>query len=251
MSGEVYLEKIQKVIKKIEDTQVDKIKKAAIIMSDSILKERIVFLFGSGHSILPCMDIFPRYGTFVGLQPITDNRLMWSSVVGIGGTRELLWIERQEGYVKEVLKSFNMRKDDSIIVISHGGVNAAAIEVALHAKDKGLKVIAITSEQYLKISKTNHSSGKRLGDIADIVIGNCAPVDDTLVKIENLEQKVSPASTISCITITMSLVAEAAKILTEKGVKLDVFVSPTTGGASTAHNAKVYDSYMKKVYKKW
>jgi len=249
MSCEVYLEKLQKVIKKVEDTQVESIKEAANIMADSILKKRIVFLFGSGHSILPCMDIFPRYGTFVGLQPITDNRLMWSSVAGIGGTRELLWIERQEGYVKELLKSFNMTKDDSIIIVSHGGVNAAAIEVALYAKEKGLNVIALTNEEFLKISKTNHSSGKRLGDIADVVIGNCAPVEDTLVKIEGLEQKVSPVSTITCITITMALVAEAAKILTEKGIKLDVFVSPTTG--DTNHNAKVYDAYMKKVYKKW
>jgi len=249
MSSKVYLEKLQEAIKKIEYTQMDNIKEAANIMSDSILKGRIVFLFGSGHSILPCMDIFPRYGTFVGLQPITDNRLMWSSVVGIGGTRELLWIERQEGYVKELLKSFNMTKDDSIIVLSHGGVNAAAIEVALHAKEKDLKVIAITNEEFLKTSRTSHSSGKRLGDIADIVIGNCAPPEDTMVKIEGLEQKVSPASTITCITITMSLVAEAAKILTERGVKLDVFVSPTTGDRE--HNAKVYDAYMKKVYKKW
>ncbi len=73
MSSEVYLEKLQKVIKKVENTQIKNIKEAARIMSDSILKERIVFLFGSGHSILACMDIFPRYGTFVGLQPITDN----------------------------------------------------------------------------------------------------------------------------------------------------------------------------------
>jgi len=169
MSCEVYLEKIQSLLRKLENEQKENIKGAAKIMADSIYKKRFVFLFGSGHSILPCMDIFPRFGTFVGFQPITDSRLMWSSVTGSGGTREVLWIERQEGYVKEILKSYNMVKDDSIIIFSHSGVNAAPVEMALNCRDEGMKVIGITNAEYLKVSKPKHSSGKRLGDIADIV----------------------------------------------------------------------------------
>lgn len=251
MSGELYLTLIQKIIKKLASEELLQIKKAATVMADSIEKERLVYLFGSGHSILPCMDIFPRYGTFVGLQPITDNRLMWSNVAGIGGTRELLWIERQEGYVKEILKSFNMSKEDSIIIFSHGGVNAAPVEMALLCKEKGLKIIGVTNKAYLKISKTNHSSGKRLGDIADIVIDNHAPIEDSMVKIKNLNQKVAPASTITSIAISMSLVAETAAILTVRGKKLDIFISPTVEEAEKNHNDKVYDSYMEKIYRKW
>ena len=251
MSGEVFLEKIQTVIKELAKEEISQIKKAATVMADSLEKERFVYLFGSGHSVLPCMDVFPRYGTFVGLQPITDNRLMWSNVAGIGGTRELLWIERQEGYVKEILKSFKMSKEDSIIIFSHGGVHAAPVEMALLCKEKGLKVIGITNKAYLKISKSNHSSGKRLGDIADIVIDNHAPVEDSMVEVENLKYKVAPASTITSIVISMSLVAETAKILTARGKKLDIFISPTAAGAEKDHNDKVYDAYMEKVYRKW
>jgi len=251
MSCEVYLEKIQSLLRKLENEQKENIKEAAKIMADSISKGRFVFLFGSGHSIIPCMDIFPRYGTFVGLQPITDNRLMWSSVVGSGGTRELLWIERQEGYVKEILKSYKMTKDDSIIVFSHGGVNAAPVEMALICKNKGMKVIAITNVENLKVSKPSHSSCKRLGDIGDVVIDNCAPIEDALVKIEGLDYKVAPASTVTGIVISMSLVSETAKLLTEKGVKLDVFISPTVENVEPDHNNKVYEKYMENVYKKW
>jgi len=251
MSCEVYLEKIQSLLKKLEKEQKENIKGAAKIMADSIYKKRFVFLFGSGHSVLPCMDVFPRYGTFVGLQPITDSRLMWSSIAGSGGTRELLWIERQEGYVKEILKSYNMTPDDSIVIFSHGGVNAAPVEMALLCKDKGMKVIGITNGQYLKISKPNHSSGKRLGDIADVVIDNCAPIEDALVKIKNLDYKVAPASTVTCMVISMSLVSETAKLLTEKGIKLDVFISPTVENVEPDHNNKVYEKYMENVYKKW
>jgi len=251
MSCEVYLEKIQGLLKKIENEQKENIEDAAKIMTDSIYKKRFVFLFGSGHSILPCMDIFPRYGTFVGFQPITDNRLMWSSVVGPGGTRELLWIERQEGYIKEILKSYNMTESDSIIIFSHGGVNAAPVEMALNCKDKGMKVIGITNIEYLKVSKSKHSSGKRLGDIADIVIDNCTPIEDALVEIKNLEYKVAPASTVTSIVISMSLVSETAKLLTERGMKLDIFISPTVENADSDHNNKVYEKYMENVYKKW
>ncbi len=251
MSCEVYLKKIQSLLKKLEKEQKENIKEAAKIMAGSIYKGRFVFLFGSGHSVLPCMDVFPRYGTFVGLQPITDSRLMWNSVVGSGGTRELLWIERQEGYVKEILKSYKMTKDDSIVVFSHGGINAAPVEMALICKSKGMKVIAITNVEYLKISKPKHSSGKRLGDISDVVIDNCAPVEDALVEIKNLDYKVAPASTVTGIVISMSLVSETAKLLTEKGVKLDVFISPTVESVEPDHNDKVYEKYMVNVYKKW
>jgi len=251
MSCEVYLEKIQSLLRKLENEQKENIKGAAKIMADSIYKKRFVFLFGSGHSILPCMDIFPRFGTFVGFQPITDSRLMWSSVTGSGGTREVLWIERQEGYVKEILKSYNMVKDDSIIIFSHSGVNAAPVEMALNCRDEGMKVIGITNAEYLKVSKPKHSSGKRLGDIADIVIDNCAPIGDALVEIKNLDYKVAPASTVTGIVISMSLVSETAKLLTEKGVKLDVFISPTVENVEPDHNNKVYEKYMENVYKKW
>jgi len=251
MSSKVYLQKIQGLIKKIEENELKNIKQASEVMADSIYKNRIVYLFGSGHSILPCMDIFPRYGSFVGFQPITDNRLMWSSVVASGGSRELLWIERQEGYVKEVLKSYNMKNGDSIIVFSHGGLNAAPVEVALICKRKGLKVIAVTNKDYLNVSKATHSSGKRLGDIADIVIDNCAPISDSMIEIEGLQYPVAPASTVTAITISMSLVSETAKILTKRGKKLDVFISPTVKDAKQDHNEKIYEKYMEKVYKKW
>jgi uncharacterized phosphosugar-binding protein len=251
MAAKIYLTEIQNIIKKLEAKELENIEKAAKLMAESIRNERFVFLFGSGHSVLPCMDVFPRYGTFVGLQPITDNRLMWSNVAGIGGTRELLWIERQEGYIKELLKSYRMKKEDSIIIFSHGGINAAPVEMALQCKDKGLKVIAITNKQYLMFSKPTHSSGKRLGDIADVVIDNNAPVEDSLVKIKNLDYKVAPASTVTSIIISMSLVAETAKLLTEKGIKLDVFVSPTVEGIDKSHNERIYDAYMQKVYRKW
>ena len=64
-------------------------------MADCISRGGLVHLFGSGHSVLPVQDMFPRYGAFPGFRPLMDMRLMWTNVIGSGGAKGLLWLERQ------------------------------------------------------------------------------------------------------------------------------------------------------------
>ena len=97
MSAETYFEKVAELLEKIRTTQMENIQAAARAFATSILAGRAVHVFGSGHSVLPVQDIFPRYGAYVGFHPIMDPRLMWSNVVGPGGARELLWLEREPG----------------------------------------------------------------------------------------------------------------------------------------------------------
>src|SRR5919198_648680 len=130
MSAEKYYERITDVLAKIRATQMEKIKSAAEVMASAIAQRKRVYLFGSGHSVIPVLDIFPRYGSFVGFFPLYDPRLMWFNVIGPGGARELLWLERKEGYVAQFLQSFALRPGDCMLVFSHGGLNAVAIEVA-------------------------------------------------------------------------------------------------------------------------
>ncbi|MGH9447761.1 MAG: SIS domain-containing protein, partial [Terriglobia bacterium] len=99
MPTELYLTRVAEVLAAIRRTQSEKIEEAAEVFARSIQSGGRVYLFGSGHSVIPVLDIFPRYGSFVGFVPIYDPRLMWFNVVGPGGARELLWLERQEGYV--------------------------------------------------------------------------------------------------------------------------------------------------------
>ena len=116
MNNLQYVNEIQKVIEKINTTQTDNIKKAAKLCAETINSGKLVHLFGSGHSVLPIQDVFPRYGGVVGFHPLMDPRLMWSNVIGPGGARELLWIERQEGYIKNFLQSFNLQTGEVMIV---------------------------------------------------------------------------------------------------------------------------------------
>src|SRR5512139_1500449 len=159
MGAAEYLAKAIQLIEKIQETQTQKIQAAGKLFADSILAGRAVHLFGSGHSVIPVMDIFPRYGSYVGFHPIMDPRLMWCNIVGPGGARELLWLEREPGYIKNVLLSHHLDPRDSMLIFSHGGMNAAGIEMALAAKEAGLIVVGVSSVDNLKINKSKHASG--------------------------------------------------------------------------------------------
>src|SRR5213595_1042486 len=98
MSAETYFEKAQGIFEKIQRTELANIRRAAEYAAASIDGGGLVHLFGSGHSVLPVLDIFPRYGSYPGFRPLMDARLMWTNVLGSGGAKGLLWLERREGY---------------------------------------------------------------------------------------------------------------------------------------------------------
>lgn len=250
MSAPLYISKITKLIEDMGKESMPAIQKAAGFMADSIAAGRAVFYFGSGHSVIPALDVFPRYGSFVGLQPIHDPRLMWTNVIGPGGTPELLWIEKQEGYIKNVLESYVMTPQDTIILISHGGLNAAGIEAAQYAKERCVKVVVITSMENYKSNAPRHSSGKKLADFADVVIDNGAPPEDSIIKIDGWDEPVAASSTVTVLVISMALVAETASLLAKRGIHIPTFVSPNVM-PDPDHNKKVYDLYKelrRKVY---
>ncbi len=240
-----YIEEVSKVVERIGHEQEANILKAAELCASTIGSGRMVHLFGSGHSVLPTQDVFPRYGGVVGFHPCMDPRLMWSNVIGPNGARELLWIERQEGYIANFLQSYSFYKDEVMIVYSHGGLNAAPVEAALYAKEKGLKVIAITSgENHLKALAT-HSSGKKLGDVADILIDNCCPLEDSLVPIPSYAQKVGASSTLAAITISQAIVSETALLLEKKKHPMFIFVSPNVKECPSDYMHTVYAEYTR------
>jgi uncharacterized phosphosugar-binding protein len=242
MSGEDYLSRIGKIISTIHETQKEKIAAAAEAFARSIQGGGRVYLFGSGHSVIPVLDIFPRYGSFVGFYPIYDPRLMWFNVVGPGGARELLWLERHEGYVPIVLQSYQLESRDSMLVFSHGGLNAAPIEMALEAKQKGLTVVSVCSLQNHRQAAATHSSGKKLADVADIAIDNCVPPEDALVSVEGIREKFAAGSTVAAVSIAMALVAETGVRLVKSGAKPPTFVSPNVG-LPADHNQTVFREY--------
>ncbi len=242
MSASAYLARLNEILNEINTQQMDNIRAAGERMAGSIAGEGRVYIFGSDHSVIPVMDIFPRYGSFVGFFPLYDPRLMWSNVIGPGGARELLWIERQEGYAKIFLQSYRLEARDCMLVFSHGGLNAAPIEVALEAREKGLTVITVSSHRNARQTAARHSSGKKLSEIAHVAIDNCVPPEDALVDVGQIE-RVAAGSTVAAVAIAMSLVAETASCLAHKAKVPPTFVSPNVPGVPKGHMESVYDAF--------
>lgn len=242
MSAEQYYGQITALISKIHETQLGNMQRAGEAMADAIARGKRVYLYGSGHSVIPVLDIFPRYGSFVGFFPLYDPRLMWFNVVGPGGARELLWLERKEGYAEVFLQSYDLQTGDVMLVFSHGGLNAAPVEAALYARSRGLTVVTVSSLENARAAQATHSSGKKLSDAADIAIDNCVTPEDSQVDVGRPE-KVAAGSTMAAVFVAMSLVAETGARLAARGFDLKTFVSPNVPGIAKDHNQRVFEQF--------
>jgi uncharacterized phosphosugar-binding protein len=249
MSALIYFERMQAVLDRIRSTQAEALQRAGERMATAVAGGGRVYLFGSGHSVIPVMDVFPRYGSFVGFYPLYDPRLMWSNVIGPNGARELLWIERREGYIEQFLQSYPFGPSDCFVVFSHGGLNAAPIEAALYARARGAAVVTVSSHENARVAPRTHSSGQALADVADVAIDNCVAPEDAQVDVGRRE-KVAAASTLAAVTIAMALVAETGARLAAMGHELTTFVSPNVPGVSTDHNFRVFDEYARRWYER-
>jgi len=243
MSLSTYRTRITAVLDRIWTSHAANIERAAMAMADAIHAGGLVHLFGSGHSVLPVQDVFPRYGSYPGFRPLMDARLMWTNVIGSGGAKGLLWLERREGYAPVLFENEPIRKGDVMLVFSHGGLNAVGIEVALEARARGLATVAVTSLDNARRREATHSSGKKLADVADIVIDNCVPAEDALVPIPGWAAPVAAGSTVASVTIAMALVAEVASRLAALGAAPPVFVSPNVPGVAPDTNTQVFAAY--------
>jgi uncharacterized phosphosugar-binding protein len=246
MSAGAYFEAARKLLDVIAESQCELIAKAGEWMAESIASGGWVYLFGSGHSVIPVLDVFPRYGSFVGFRPLMDPRLMWFNVLGPGGAPELLWLERQEGYIAHFLREYPLSTRDCLLVYSHGGLNAAPLEAALYARERGAKVIAVTSLENHRTRSAVHSSGRKLADAADLAIDNCVAPEDALVDVGQRE-KLAAGSTLAAIAVSMALVAETGAALRARGIALDTFVSPNVAGVAPDHNQRVFDEYRSRI----
>ena len=236
MLAKQWLNNAMDVMNKIESTQMESIQQAAMVMADSIEKERWVHTFGCGHATLPIEEMYPRIGGFVGFHPMIELPLtFFTNIVGGMSVQQFVFLERVEGYGNEIMKGWNFDKNDCMWIFSHTGINAVNIDVALEAKSKGMKVIVYGSAGEAKGKKTRHSSGKTLFELADIVVDTCVPANDASVPLQNHMDKVGPVSTMGFITTVWMTVTTVAEILAERGVKLFIHPSHNIPGDTTAH----------------
>jgi len=234
----------------VRATQAHAIDDAARACAASIAADKLVFSFGTGHGALPALEMFPRTGTIVGFRPIVESTMIsFHRVWGDMGARQYRFIHAVEGYGRAILRSHHLDPKDSIVLFSHSGVNAVILDVALSAKEKGLTVIAVTSLPHSSASPSRHSSGKRLFEVADIVVDTRASLADALIRIDGLDAPVGANSTSVAIAIAHAIVTATAEKLVQRGIKPFVMVNPNTASKETANaaNDRNYDELWRRL----
>jgi len=236
MNQNPFLSRISGVISRIAETQEEAIDEAASWAADTIAGDHLVFLFGSGHSFIATMDTYPRIGSYPGWLPIHELSTSYMpTILGNQGLRQALFLEKIEGFGRLVLENYRITPDDVMIVISNSGVNPMGIDVALVAKETGLRTVAITSLEHSRSSASRHSSGKRLFEICDLVIDTCVPAGDALVEVPGFPHKVSSASTIAACVVMQALSAQTAGKLAERNYAVPVFPSHNAEMSAEEH----------------
>lgn len=242
----LYINRVTELAAKAAEVNDAALSEAAAIMAETVAAGGLIHLYGSGHSVLPAQETFPRYGAFIAFHPLTDPRLMWHSVLAAGGVRELLWLERTEGYAEKFLDHQPINPGDTLVVFGHSGTNSSGIDTALYCKKRGVKVIAVNSAANRNV-KAKHSSGKILADCADVAIDTCAPVEDAVVPIEGWSRPVGGSSTVLAMMLMHEMAARTAQNLADKGIELPVFASPTIPGVTLHDTDEAYAKYKEKL----
>ena len=231
---ETYLSKCGDIISTVKEQQ-NEIIKAAEWFAQTILWGRVVHVFGSGHSRIMVEEMWPRYGSFPGFNPIVELSLTYhNNVTGANGQRQAMFLENVSGLAERILRNFGLDKKDTALVVSSSGCNIVPIEMAEQFRKNGIRVVALVTKDHLDQSDSKRSDKKKLSDFADIVLDSGAPVGDSMVTVPGLDTPVSPGSTVGGIMIINCIKAEVARLLTEAGQPPKVLTANAICGAEKA-----------------
>ncbi len=249
--GADYLNQCRGLIAAAEKQQAA-IQQAADWFAATILAGRMVHLFGSGHSRILVEEMWPRYGSFPGFNPLVELSLSFHNlVVGSNGQRQAMYLENVSGLAERILRNFDLAPEDSALVVSSSGCNLVPIEMAALFQQRGVKVVALISKRHADASASKHPSGKKLADFADLILDTGAPAGDAMVTIPGLPTPVSPGSTIGGCLLINAIKAEVAARLTRAGRPPKVLTAAPLIGAekATALFESAYDEHARRLAK--
>jgi uncharacterized phosphosugar-binding protein len=220
------------VLRRIAETQAGPIETASEWCADAIAGGGLVHLFGTGHSRIPVEEMFPRYGSYPGFNPMVELSMTFhTQVVGPNGQRQAMFIERTPGLAEVILSNFRFGPRDVMVVFSASGLSAVPVEIARGARRRGLRVIGVTSVAQSMSDQPAAAVGSRLLDEVDLVIDLCTPHADALVEIDGLQTPVGPGSTIAAVAVVNCIKVRTAELLVERGAMPPVITRASVVGA--------------------
>jgi uncharacterized phosphosugar-binding protein len=249
--SEDYLNQCESLLQTIRE-QSKSIHTAADWFSECILAGRMVQVFGSGHSRILVEEMWPRYGSFPGFNPIVELSLSFHNlVVGANGQRQAMFLENVSGLADRILRNFDLTEQDTALVVSSSGCNLVPIEMAEGFQKRGIKVVSIISKEHSLASDSKDPRGIKLQDVSDLVLDTGAPVGDAMVSIEGLSTPVAPGSTIGGCMLVNAVKSEVALRLTQAGEPPKVLSGAAKVGAEEARQLfeSAYDEHARRLAK--
>ncbi|ABY39860.1 SIS domain-containing protein [Brucella suis] len=214
----------------LRDRLAAQMEKAADLIAAAARADRRVYVFGTGHSHMMAEELHYRAGGLAITVPILCGSIMLQD-----GAVASSHFERIEGAVRPILDRYGIRDGDVLVVVSNSGVNAAPIEAARYAREKGAAIIAPTSVAY---SNTIARGRTQLLSLADVVLDNDAPSGDAVLEIAGSALKVGPVSTALGVTILNAVFADVAARLVGEG-DAPIYLSANMPGSGDINRSLV------------
>jgi uncharacterized phosphosugar-binding protein len=216
---------------RVRQTQAEAIETASQWCADAIAAGGLVHCFGTGHSRIPVEELFPRYGSYPGFNPIVELSMTFhTQIVGANGQRQAMYIERMPGLAEVILSNWTFAPNDVFLVFSASGLSAVPVELARGARRRGLRVIAVTSVAQSLSGSVDPAVGSRLLDEADLVLDLCTPEADAAIDVDGLETPVGPTSTIAAVAIANALKVRVAELRVARGAMPPVITRASVVG---------------------
>lgn len=231
-----YMDAMRALLDDIAATQSSAIDHAATVMLDAIRAGGVIFLFGTGHSHMLAEEGFHRAGGLAAVVPVLSSAVMMHE-----GALSSSKLERTRGVAAAVLERYRPTEKDVLVVFSNSGVNAVPVEMALAGKAAGMKVIAVVALQYAATVEPK-IDGKRLADVADLVLDNRGVPGDALVDVNGKGLRAGASSTVAGAFILNTILVEVAARLAALDEEPPVFISSNMPGGDD-HNARWIEHY--------
>lgn len=237
--SEQYFAALNETIALAQKSQKETVEKAARICAESLMNDGYLFTFGTGHSHLLAEEIFYRAGGLVRVFPIEDDALMLHT-----GASRSSKIERVAGFASILLNDTPAKAGDVLFVFSNSGRNTMPVEIALTAKEKGMKTICITSLKHTATVTSRHPSGKKLSEVCDVVLDNCGAPGDGAVYLGELQT--GATSTVIGAMLLQAIVCRTAELIKASGAEPEMFQSANIDGGDRK-NAAFLAKYKKEI----
>lgn len=232
-----YMNKLSELLKKAEETNREAIKELSEKFAETMMNDKIIHTFGTGHSHMIGIELFARAGGLGNVDAMLDPDTLTSFGAIRSGN-----IEKLPGLSDIIYDSYTIEAGDIMIITSNSGRNAMPIEMAMRCQKEGVYCVALTNLEQSKNTTSRHPSGKRLFECADMILDNCVPSGDALMDINGI--KTGPGSSIVSMFLLDTIVCEAIRIVTEKGFKPYVFQSQNVDGFD---NNAIYEKFTGRI----